>query len=89
MISFTGSTGVGRHIGQVAAKNIKKVSLEVNNFHSCLLSSINSFTFLKILFVAQMGGKNAAIVYDDADLSKAIPSVINSCFLNQGTSPYE
>ena len=29
VISFTGSTGVGRHIGQVAAKQIKKVSLEV------------------------------------------------------------
>lgn len=29
MISFTGSTNVGRHIGQIAAKNFKKVSLEV------------------------------------------------------------
>jgi len=59
VISFTGSTGVGRHIGQVAAKQIKKVSLE-------------------------MGGKNAAIIYDDADLSKVIPAILNSCFLNQG-----
>ncbi|KZS20768.1 Aldehyde dehydrogenase family 8 member A1 [Daphnia magna] len=59
VISFTGSTNVGRHIGQVAAKSIKKVSLE-------------------------LGGKNAGIILDDADLSKVIPATINSCFLNQG-----
>jgi len=59
VISFTGSTGVGRHIGQVAAKQIKKVSLE-------------------------MGGKNAGIIYEDAELSEVIPAVLNSCFLNQG-----
>nr|CAH0112079.1 unnamed protein product [Daphnia galeata] len=59
VISFTGSTNVGRHIGKVAANNIKKVSLE-------------------------LGGKNAGIIFDDADLSKAVPATINSCFLNQG-----
>ncbi|XP_046440765.1 2-aminomuconic semialdehyde dehydrogenase-like isoform X2 [Daphnia pulex] len=59
VISFTGSTNVGRHIGQVAAKSIKKVSLE-------------------------LGGKNAGIIFEDADLSKVVPATINSCFLNQG-----
>lgn len=32
----------------------------------------------------QLGGKNAGIIFDDADLSKVIPAAINSCFLNQG-----
>ena len=31
-----------------------------------------------------MGGKNAAIIYEDAELSQVIPAVVNSCFLNQG-----
>ena len=32
----------------------------------------------------QLGGKNAAIIFEDADLSKVIPSTVRSCFLNQG-----
>jgi len=31
-----------------------------------------------------MGGKNAGIIYEDAELSEVIPAVLNSCFLNQG-----
>ena len=31
-----------------------------------------------------MGGKNAGIIFGDADLSKVVPAVVNSCFLNQG-----
>jgi acyl-CoA reductase-like NAD-dependent aldehyde dehydrogenase len=31
-----------------------------------------------------LGGKNAGIIFDDADLSKVVPATINSCFLNQG-----
>ena len=31
-----------------------------------------------------MGGKNAAIIYDDVELSKVVPAILNSCFLNQG-----
>lgn len=32
----------------------------------------------------EMGGKNAAIVLEDADLSKAVPALIRAAFLNQG-----
>lgn len=32
----------------------------------------------------EMGGKNAAIVFDDVDLDKHLSSIIRSCFLNQG-----
>ena len=32
----------------------------------------------------ELGGKNPAIICDDADLSKAIPGTIGSCFANSG-----
>ena len=46
MISFTGSTAVGRRVGELAGKHLKKVALE-------------------------LGGKNALIVLDDADMELA------------------
>ena len=47
MVSFTGSTAVGRRVGELAGRHLKKVALE-------------------------LGGKNALIVLDDADLDLAI-----------------
>lgn len=32
----------------------------------------------------ELGGKNPNIIYDDADLSKAVPGTVRSSFLNQG-----
>ena len=46
VISFTGSTLIGRHIAKVAAPMMKKLSLE-------------------------LGGKNAALVFADANLDQA------------------
>ena len=49
-ISFTGSTGVGKIVQDLATKsNMKKVVLE-------------------------LGGKSAAIVFEDADLDNALPA---------------
>ncbi|KAF0290260.1 Aldehyde dehydrogenase family 8 member A1 [Amphibalanus amphitrite] len=59
LVSFTGSTAVGRHINQLCAPHFKKVSLE-------------------------MGGKNAAVVFGDADLTEAIPTLIRAAFVNSG-----
>lgn len=59
VISFTGSTLVGRHIAQVAGPMMKKLSLE-------------------------LGGKNPALVFADARLDQAIPTLIRGAFLNQG-----
>jgi acyl-CoA reductase-like NAD-dependent aldehyde dehydrogenase len=50
MVSFTGSTGVGQRIGQVAGFGMKRLLLE-------------------------LGGKGAAIVFDDADLKTAIGTI--------------
>lgn len=59
VISFTGSTRVGRIIAETAGRNLTKVSLE-------------------------LGGKNAFIVCDDADLDKAAEWAAASAFSNAG-----
>jgi acyl-CoA reductase-like NAD-dependent aldehyde dehydrogenase len=50
MISFTGSTGVGMRIAEVAASGLKRTLLE-------------------------LGGKGAAVVFDDADLESAVAGI--------------
>ncbi len=59
LISFTGSTDVGRAINQACATDFKRVGLE-------------------------MGGKNAVIVMDDADLDLAIEGVLWGAFGTTG-----
>jgi benzaldehyde dehydrogenase (NAD) len=59
MISFTGSTAVGRSVGETAGRTLKRVSLE-------------------------LGGNNALIVLDDADLDVASSAGAWGAFLHQG-----
>ncbi|WP_322061601.1 benzaldehyde dehydrogenase [Paraburkholderia sp. J63] len=59
MISFTGSTGVGRAIGEICGRMLKKVALE-------------------------LGGNNALVVLDDADVEAATSSGAWGAFLHQG-----
>lgn len=59
VVSFTGSTLVGKHIAKVAAPMMKRISLE-------------------------LGGKNAALVFPDANLEKTVASLVRAAFLNQG-----
>lgn len=59
LVSFTGSTIIGKRIVEIAAKTNKKVSLE-------------------------MGGKNAGIIFDDVSIDEIMPTIVNSCFANQG-----
>lgn len=59
VISFTGSTAVGRQIASIAGERMAKVSLE-------------------------LGGKNALVVCDDADLENAAKWVLLSAFSNAG-----
>ena len=59
LISFTGSTNVGKKISEVASKTLKRVSLE-------------------------LGGKNAQIVMDDADLNLAVDGVLWGAFGTTG-----
>ena len=59
MIQFTGSTAVGRRVGELAGQHLKKVSLE-------------------------LGGNNALIILDDADLDAAINNASFGAFFHQG-----
>ena len=59
MISFTGSTAVGRLVGETAGRTLKRVSLE-------------------------LGGNNALIVLDDADIDAASSAGAWGAFLHQG-----
>jgi len=59
MISFTGSTAVGRKIGETCGRTLKKAALE-------------------------LGGNNAMVVLEDADLSVASSSGAWGSFLHQG-----
>ena len=59
MVSFTGSSGVGRRIGELAGKHLKKVQLE-------------------------LGGKNAVIVLEDAELDGAASAIAFGAWFHQG-----
>lgn len=59
LISFTGSTEVGRGIGKLAGEHLKDVALE-------------------------LGGDNAMIVLDDADIDKAVEAAVYGKFFHQG-----
>lgn len=59
LVSFTGSTAVGREIAAVCGRSLKRVSLE-------------------------MGGKNAQIVMEDADLNLALEGALWGAFGTTG-----
>jgi aldehyde dehydrogenase (NAD+) len=59
LISFTGSTPVGKGIGRIAGEGLKKLALE-------------------------LGGNNAFIILDDADVDRAVDSAIFGRFMHQG-----
>jgi acyl-CoA reductase-like NAD-dependent aldehyde dehydrogenase len=59
MISFTGSTAVGRQIAAIAGAGMKRVLLE-------------------------LGGKGAAVVFDDADLDAAVTAIASTWTRHSG-----
>src|SRR3546814_11253407 len=59
MVSFTGSTPVGRAIGEAAGRDMTRLLLE-------------------------LGGKGAAIVFDDADLTTAISTIASVWAFHSG-----
>ncbi|MCX7550084.1 NAD-dependent succinate-semialdehyde dehydrogenase [Xanthomarina sp. F2636L] len=60
-VSLTGSEKAGKHIAEVAGKNLKKLVLE-------------------------LGGNNACVVLDDANLEKHIDTIVNARMQNTGQS---
>ncbi len=59
MISLTGSTEVGRRVGEICGRDLRRCALE-------------------------LGGKNAVIVLEDADLNLAVESVAGGAFGTTG-----
>jgi len=59
MVSFTGSSAVGRRVGELAGRHLKKVQLE-------------------------LGGKNAVIVLDDANLDLIASNIAFGAWFHQG-----
>ena len=59
VISFTGSTDVGKRIGEIAGRGVKKTMLE-------------------------LGGNNAIVVLDDADVDYAVRASVFGRFLHSG-----
>ena len=59
MISLTGSTEVGRHVGEICGRDLRRCALE-------------------------LGGKNAVIVLEDADLNLAVESIAWGAFGTTG-----
>jgi acyl-CoA reductase-like NAD-dependent aldehyde dehydrogenase len=59
LVSFTGSTPVGKGIGKIGGEALKKLALE-------------------------LGGNNAFIILDDADVDRAVDSAIFGRFMHQG-----
>jgi benzaldehyde dehydrogenase (NAD) len=59
MVAFTGSSAVGRRVGELAGKHLKKLLLE-------------------------LGGKNAVIVFEDADLDAAASATAFGAWFHQG-----
>jgi len=59
LLSFTGSTGIGKYIQEASAPYVKKLSLE-------------------------LGGKNAGVIFNDANFEKCVSTSVRSAFANQG-----
>ena len=59
LISFTGSTAVGKKIGEVCGREVKKTILE-------------------------LGGNNAMVILDDADIDQAVSGAIYGRFMHSG-----
>ncbi len=59
MVAFTGSSHVGRRIGELAGRHLKKVQLE-------------------------LGGKNAVIICEDAELDPAASAIAFGAWFHQG-----
>lgn len=77
LVSFTGSTAVGRNVGVVVQVGLRTETLapcdSVRNLSLTVWLSPQERFGKSIL---ELGGNNALIVHDDADLDIAIPAIV-------------
>jgi len=76
--------GTGEKVGMplTAHKDIKAISFTGGTQTAKSIIHNSAIGIKKISL--ELGGKNPAIIYDDADLEKCIPATIRSSFQNQG-----
>ena len=76
--------GYGPEVGQAIVEHpkIKAISFTGGTATGKIVAATAAPMFKKLSL--ELGGKNAAIVLDDADLEIAVPGVIRSSFLNSG-----
>ncbi len=76
--------GYGPEVGQAIVEHpkIKAISFTGGTATGKIVAATAAPMFKKLSL--ELGGKNAAIVLGDADLSKAVPGVLRSSFLNSG-----
>jgi aminomuconate-semialdehyde/2-hydroxymuconate-6-semialdehyde dehydrogenase len=76
--------GTGRKVGAaiVAHPDVPAISFTGGTATGAAIASIAAPMFKKLSL--ELGGKNATIVCDDADLERAMPTIVRSAFQNQG-----
>ncbi|MEJ2202404.1 MAG: aldehyde dehydrogenase family protein, partial [Desulfuromonadaceae bacterium] len=77
-------SGFGPVVGEALAVHpeVDLVSFTGSTRAGKRVSELGARTVKRITL--ELGGKSAAIILDDADLSKAVKGVLNACFLNSG-----
>jgi len=74
--------GYGSPVGEGVVENCDVVSFTGGTKTGALIAARAAVSFKK--YALEMGGKNPAIVFKDADFDLAIENCIRSAFLNQG-----
>jgi len=76
--------GYGNTVGEAMVKHpdTKVISFTGSTLIGQRIAGIAAPMMKKVSL--ELGGKNAAVVFEDADLAKAVPALIKAGFLNQG-----
>jgi len=76
--------GYGNTVGEAMVKHpdTKVISFTGSTLIGQRIAGIAAPMMKKVSL--ELGGKNAAVVFEDADLAKAVPTLINAGFKNQG-----
>jgi aminomuconate-semialdehyde/2-hydroxymuconate-6-semialdehyde dehydrogenase len=76
--------GLGKKVGDALVKHpkVKAISFTGSTLTGRSIAQATAATFKKVSL--EMGGKNANIIFADADFEKAIEGTLRSSFLNQG-----
>jgi len=76
--------GIGPHVGQAL---ITHPHVNVISFTGSTTTGYHikkATAHLPVKLSLEMGGKNAAVIFDDVDMKKCLPVLLKSCFQNSG-----